>query len=122
MHGAVFAATVRTLWRIEMRTHQKIDERSLALAQAVAERIDRDPQREGLLLARENCARWLQKEASPAILEWQRLLGQDWESVRKVLLDEGQLGQRLRQSTPFCGILTPRERWEIYRRFSNEKT
>jgi hypothetical protein len=105
-----------------MRTHQEIDERSLALAQAVAARIDRDPQREGLRLARENCARWLQKDASPAILEWQRLLGQEWESVREVLLDEGQLGQRLRQSTPFCGILTPRERWDVYRRFGNEKT
>ena len=103
-----------------MRTHQQIDKRSLVLAQAIADRIDRDPEREGLRLARENCARWLQRNASPAILEWQCLLGQEWESVRKVLLDNGELGQRLRQSSPFCGILTPRERWDIYRRFSDE--
>ncbi len=104
-----------------MRTHQEIDKRSLVLAQAVADRIDRDPQREGLRLARENCAHWLERNASPAIIEWQLLLGQEWESVRRVLLDKGELGQRLRQSSPFCGILTPRERWDIYRRFSDEK-
>ncbi len=101
-----------------MRTHQEIDERSLALAHAVADQIDRDPQREGLRLARENCTRWLQRGAHPAILEWQCLLGQEWESVRKVLLDDSEEGRRLRQSTPFCGILTPQERWEIYGRFS----
>jgi hypothetical protein len=105
-----------------VRTHQEIDERSLALAHAVADRIDRDPRREGLQLARENCARWLQGGASPAILEWQRLLGQEWESVREVLLDNGEMGQRLRQSSPFCGVLTPQERWDIYRRFSDEET
>jgi hypothetical protein len=105
-----------------MRTHQEIDERSLALARAVAHRIDQDPQREGLRLARENCARWLQRNASPAILEWQGLLKQNWESVREVLLDDSEEGRRRRQSTPFCGVLTPQERWEIYRRFSDEET
>lgn len=105
-----------------MRTHQEIDERSLALARAVADRIDRDSRREGMRRARENCARWLQNGPSPAIAEWQHLLEQDWQSVREALLDNGELGRRLRQSSPFCGILTPRERWEIYRHFSGEKT
>jgi len=115
-------AAVETRKRNDMRTHQEIDNRSLVLAQAVADRIDKDPQHEGLRLARENCARWMERNASPAILEWQLLLGQEWESVRKVLLDNGELGQRLRQSSPFCGILTPRERWDIYRRFSDENS
>ncbi len=104
-----------------MRTHQEIDRRSLALALAVAEQIDRDPQRNGLRLARENCARWLQNSETPAVLEWKRLLDGDWEHVRKVLLADSELGRRLRQSSPFCGILTPRERWDIYRRFSDEE-
>ncbi len=55
-------------------------------------------------------------------MEWQEILNQNWESVRKVLLDESEEGKRLRQSTPFAGVLTPQERWEIYRRFSDEKT
>jgi hypothetical protein len=38
--------------------------------------------------------------------------------VRAVLLDESDEGQRLRQSDPFCGILTPEERWKIYREYS----
>jgi hypothetical protein len=26
----------------------------------------------------------------------------------------------LRQSSPFCGVLSVRERWDIYRRFNHE--
>jgi hypothetical protein len=39
-----------------------------------------------------------------------------WEEVRRILLEESDEGQRLRQTDPFCGILTPAERWEIYRK------
>jgi len=42
--------------------------------------------------------------------------------VRAVLLDESDEGQRLRQSDPFCGVLTPRERWEIYRQAAADAT
>ena len=35
-----------------------------------------------------------------------------------MLLEESESGQRLRQSTPFCGVLTPRERWAIYKDWS----
>ena len=59
-------------------------------------------------------------------VELERLRGEDQEArtvlldalqehQRAVLLDESEEGQRLRQSSPFCGILTPRERWAIYR-------
>ena len=102
-----------------MRTHEGIDLRSLALARAVVGIIDRDPARGGLEKARQTCARWLRESPSPAIAEWAGILEGEWAQVRLVLLDPGQEGRRLRQSSPFCGILTPRERWEIYRRFSD---
>ena len=35
--------------------------------------------------------------------------------MRAILLDESDEGQRLRQTDLFCGILTPAERWQIYR-------
>ena len=38
-----------------MRTHQQIDERSVALARAIVEKIDRDPARHGLEKARATC-------------------------------------------------------------------
>ena len=105
-----------------VRTHQEIDERSLALARAVVARIDGDPQREGLRLARDTCARWFRQNPAPAIAEWLAILQEDWERVRLVLLDETENGQRLRQSNPFCGVLTRSERWEIYRRFAHGQT
>ena len=93
-----------------MRTHQEIDRRSLAVALAVAEQIDRDPQRNGLRVARENCARWLQNSETPAVLEWKRLLDGDWEHVRKTLLADSELGRRLRQSETHGIVKTIRMR------------
>ena len=40
------------------------------------------------------------------------------QQTRDMLLDESESGQRLRQSTPFCGVSTPRERWAIYKDWS----
>jgi len=103
-----------------MKTHQEIDRRSLALARAIVAIIDADPGRLGLRKAREICARWMQTSPGPAVAEWQRILATDWEAVRAALLREDDEGQRLRQSNPFCGILTPQERWELYRKFDRE--
>ena len=103
-----------------MKTHAEIDCRSLALAHAVVAVIDREPHREGLAKARGTCARWYRQAPSPAIAEWLAILEQDWAAVRSALLDPGEDGRRLRQSSPFCGILSPRERWELYRQFGHE--
>jgi hypothetical protein len=97
-----------------VRTHQGIDQRSLAMARAIVDRIDRDPARAGLVRAKATCRRWFEQRPLPVFREWLLILERPWEEVRALLLDESELGQRLRQSDPFCGILTPRERWEIY--------
>jgi hypothetical protein len=104
-----------------MRTHKQVDERSLAMARAIVAKIDQDPARAGLTKARATCTRWYQERPLPAVKEWLEILGRPWEQVREVLLDESEEGQRLRQSDPFCGILTPRERWEIYREHSEAR-
>ena len=103
-----------------MKTHEQIDRRSLALARAVADAIDRDPSRAGLERARKTCGRWRLQSPSPAVVEWSRILELEWDEIRPLLLDPGEQGRRLRQSSPFCGVLSPRERWEIYRRFAHE--
>jgi hypothetical protein len=101
-------------------THQQIDQRSLAMASNIVDRIDADPQRAGLERAKGTCQRWIQQSPSAAVYEWMEILQRPWEEVRQVLLDESEKGQRRRQSNPFCGVLTPRERWEIYRSFHEE--
>jgi len=100
-----------------MKTHQQIDQRSLAMAQAIVAKIDRDPVKAGLTKARATCQRWFNRDPLPAFGEWLEILGRPWEEIRTLLLDPSELGQRLRQSDPFCGILTPRERWEIYQAY-----
>ena len=103
-----------------MNTHEDIDRRSLLLARAIVEMIDTDPGKKGLEKARANCDRWLVSSPMSVLREWERLLDGDWAVIRAHLLDEGPEGRRLRQSSPFCGILPVRTRWEIYRRFHHE--
>jgi hypothetical protein len=100
-----------------MRTHASIDERSLAMVRAIVAKIDQDPDRAGLSRARATCQRWYKASPSRAIKEWLDILENPWEQVREVLLDESETGKRRRQSDPFTGILTPEERWEIYRQY-----
>lgn len=92
-----------------MKTHQEIDARSLKLAQAVAEKIDLNP---SLL---QSVRDWAAQQESVGVKEWRPILEKAWPLVRKQLLAQDEEGCRLRQSSPFVGVLTPQERWAVYR-------
>jgi hypothetical protein len=98
-----------------MRSHDWIDRRSLALHEAVAAKIEADP---ALVdVARANLRRWLLTNPEAALVEWQRLLDATPIAELVALLrapDENAM--RLRQSSPFAGLLTPGERNAILRR------
>lgn len=101
-----------------MKDHRLIDERSLAFDRLIAEKLQRDPTL--LEKARANLARWLQTtdlRSAPDLLEWQRLLAQPLDKILAVLVSSGERAMRLRQSSPFCGILTPVERLAIIREY-----
>ena len=100
-----------------MKTHADIDRRSLALAHAIVAIIDADPD-SGLAQAREVSRRWDRRQKTAVHREWSAILQRPWSEVRAILLAESEKGQRLRQSAPFCGILTPRQRWAIYKTWS----
>ncbi len=73
-----------------------------------------------LAKARKTLERWLERVDSssrPALLEWREILGNSPAQVREVLTGEDERCMRLRQSSPFCGILTARERTEILLRY-----
>jgi hypothetical protein len=97
-----------------MKDHQAIDRRSLEMARQIVAKIDADPQREGLEHAKRVCARWVERGNVPA-REWIAILQRPWPDIRGILLEDSEESRRLRQNDPFCGILTPAERWEIYR-------
>lgn len=89
------------------------------MARRIVEIIDADPRRNGLDRARHVCARWVEMGNTPA-REWLAILERPWPQIREILLSESEEGQRLRQNDPFCGILTPQERWQIYREAAND--
>jgi len=84
--------------------HRGVEEPSAALADsAVKARADRNLNR----------AR-AQYEVEPQwIREWQRLLDGPVEVLIDVLTSPDESARVLRQSSPFAGVLTPRERWAI---------
>lgn len=70
--------------------------------------------------ARANLQRWLsgREEDSLAAVyrEWQSLLGSlTVAQVSELLVAEDERSMRLRQSSPFAGVLSPQEIWEIKR-------
>lgn len=90
------------------------------MAQRIVDQIDHDPERRGLDTARQVCARWMRIAPSPAVTEWQLILRLPWDEIRSVLLSDTEDGRRLRQSSPFCSVLSVRERWAIYREAAHE--
>ena len=96
-----------------MRTHGQIDERSLRLARAVADKLETGDLTMGLERARAVNRRWREQSPSGLHDDWAEILRRDWPFIRVALLDESERGAQLRQNNPFCGILTPQERWGI---------
>lgn len=98
--------------------HTFQDEVSMEIARRVAARLAASP--EPLKLAFENLNRWSrQNAAAPALLrcyaEWRELLAQPVEQVCARLCEESDTGQRLRQNSPFAGVLSAAEVWDIKR-------
>ena len=99
-----------------VRSHDWVDRRSLALHDAIAAKIEADP---GLVdVARGNLLRWIGQRPSRALLEWLELLDRTpVPEVARLLRSQGERAARLRQSSPFAGILTPQERMAILREY-----
>jgi hypothetical protein len=98
--------------------HARIDERSLALHRRVAEKILAEP---ALLdRARTNVHRWQAASgaASLALAEWEGILDMPLEAVAAFLTERSERADRLRQSSPFTGILTEAERRAIYESYA----
>jgi type II secretory pathway component PulL len=95
-----------------MRSHEWIDQRSLALHEAVAAKLEAQPAL--IRVARANLERWLRGTETAALLEWRRLLDVlSMPDLLALLCSPGEDAARLRQSSPFAGVLSPRERQAI---------
>ncbi|HMP73281.1 MAG TPA: hypothetical protein PKE55_08465 [Kiritimatiellia bacterium] len=98
-----------------MKDHASIDRRGLDLARAIVTKLESGDLQGGLAKARAVNRRWREQGSSPLHEEWKEILQGNWTEIKAILLDESEGGNRLRQNSPFCGILTPHERWAIFR-------
>lgn len=101
--------------------HQQVDVRSLEMHQLVAQKIRRAP-----VLFQEVEAvlkRWLEQgqeseRASDTLSEWEQILGNSSrEEILELISSDSEEAARLRQSSPFVGILTDQERKDIFARY-----
>ena len=98
--------------------HARLDARSLALHELVARKVLADP---ALLdKARENLRRWRAMDGSPegALAEWTHILEGSPHQVTRFLTEDSETAARLRQSSPFAGVLTDAERRAIHESYS----
>jgi hypothetical protein len=95
-----------------VRSHQWIEQRSLALHHAVAAKLEAQPHL--LDIARRNLDRWSDGNPPSAIREWRAILDSaPLPAVLSLLRSLSEEAARLRQSSPFAGVLTEEERRRI---------
>lgn len=101
------------------RSHEWIDQRSLAMAQAIAGKLRDDPSL--FNTAARNLDRWRStiNPWPPALAEWDQIIAEGMARSLSCLLEDSPRGRRLRQSHPFPGILTTQERNEILRHYES---
>jgi hypothetical protein len=100
--------------RATRRDHAWIDERSRALHARIAEKLRERPSL--LSVAGENLDRWERlRGRDHASDEWRTLLtGTPLPALLRLLTEDGEEANRLRQSSPFAGILTADERLAVF--------
>lgn len=99
--------------------HDRIERRSLALHRAIAAKLRQDP---GLLsIAFDNLNRWSQTagRSQPYLDTWREILAQPLEPLLQQIVEDSPRMTDLRQSSPFAGVLHPKERWHIYDTFES---
>jgi hypothetical protein len=98
--------------------HRLIEARSLAMHCLIAGKIEADQRLLGT--ARRNLARWIARygdDPPRALSEWRGILNRSWPEIAALITDTGEAAVRLRQSSPFAGVLAPAERRRVYEAF-----
>ncbi len=100
-----------------MYGHQRIEEQSIWLHRAVADKLRQDAAL--LAKARQRVEGWLaDASVHPRYAAaWQDVLALSLEEISERLTEASETMRALRQCSPFAGALTPRERWNVLRRF-----
>jgi hypothetical protein len=107
-----------------MSSHIDLDRRSLAMHQMIAEKIRQTPALFNVAL--DNVQRWKAMAAGdkvPSYLtEWEHILKKGQGVALAKATEASEDATRLRQSTPFAGVLQPKERWEFLRKWKESSS
>jgi hypothetical protein len=103
--------------------HSETDQVSIEIARRVVNRLRGQP--ELVEFARANLVRWSQQNSSaPSLLrcyaEWQEILSRPVDEICDLLCSKSDNAQRLRQNSPFAGVLSPAEVLEVKSRFDHQ--
>ena len=103
-----------------MNGHQRIEEQSIWLHRAVADKLRQDATL--LAKARERVEGWLaDASVHPRYATaWQGILALSLEKITERLTAPDETMRALRQCSPFAGALSPQERWSVLRRFRED--
>jgi len=104
--------------RAPYSSHRLLEARSLAMHALIARKIERD--RKLLDVPRNNLKRWRQRWGTDVpkwFVEWQEILRRPWPDIAALITEPSEAAARLRQSTPFAGVLSAEERERIYEAF-----
>jgi hypothetical protein len=96
-------------------SHRLLEARSLAMHAVIAEKIQHNPRL--LKVAHDNLERWRARwaEQPPTwYQEWNGIMQRSWPEIAAVMTEPSEEGARLRQSSPFAGVLSVAERRRIY--------
>jgi hypothetical protein len=98
-----------------MDPHRRAERRSLAYHRAIAARIAAEPAI--LERARARVREWQGKgEVHPRYSAiWAHVLALPLDEIRAALVADTEMMVAARQSTPFAGALSARERWNLWR-------
>ena len=105
-----------------LKSHEDVDRRALALAQAIAARLSEDP---SLV---ERAQRYIERRLRRAssrerkeLEEWDRILGtMSLARLKRFLVEPSEHATRLRQTLPFVDALSKKEREAIRKRGHDE--
>jgi len=104
-----------------VRTQQLLDQRSLQLHRLIADKLRREPQRFGQVLATlEHWRAAVDPRAQPYVERWQAMARQGLDACLQAATEDTDQGRALRQASPFAGILTHKERFAFFRQWAEE--
>lgn len=106
--------------------HARREKESLEMHRRIADKLRHNPE-PILRKASENLHRWLARQDGEALAgvwrEWLDILSHTPpQQLASWLVSDDSRAQRLRQSSPFAGVLPPQEIWQIKRDHAATRT